>query len=385
MTRTVDTLPALLGGTPTRPDGPPPWPVPDDDVRTALNEVYRSGSWGKYHGDHVQGLEARLAEYHGIRFALSCASGTFAVELALGAVGISAGDEVLMAAYDYPGNFLNIHALGARPVLLDVHPRNLTVVADQIPGAVSPSARALIVSHLHGGMAPMREIVAVAHANGLKVIEDAAQVPGALCQGRKAGVWGDVGTMSFGGSKLLTAGRGGCLLTNHPEIYQRARTLTNRGNQVAPLSELQAAVLLPQLEKLDARNRVRGQNVAYLRNRLARSLVIVPFMNELEETQPAYYKVGFKFDAAACRLSRDRFLAAARAEGLAFDEGFQALHVGRSAKRYRAAGALTEAEKSHHGTIILHHPVLLGELSDMEQIAVAFEKILAHAERLSKL
>jgi perosamine synthetase len=385
MTHRPDSLPALIGGTPVRPEGPPEWPLPDEDILTALEEAYRNGSWGKYHGEYVQRLELRLAEYHGVSFAFSCASGTFAVELALRALGIAQGDEVLLAAYDFPGNFLGVHATGAVPVLADVHPANWNLNAEQLRGALGPSVRALIVSHLHGGMVPMRQVMEIAREMGVKVIEDAAQVPGAICQGRKAGSWGDVGIMSFGGSKLLTAGRGGAILTDQAAVYQRVRAFTNRGNQISPLSELQAAVLLPQLEKLDARNRIRAQNVSLLLQRLRHIRGIRPFANQAGDMEPSYYKLGFQFDAAACRLTRDRFVAAGRAEGIAFDEGFRALHVGRSPRRYRPAGELTEAEKAHRGTILLHHPVLLGTISDIEQIVSAIDKVLAHAKSLSEL
>src|SRR5207245_1882948 len=130
--------------------------------------------------------------------------------------------------------------------------------------AIGPKTRAVIVSHLHGGIVPMSQVMAIAAAHGLRVIEDAAQVPGAIIQGRKAGTWGDVGILSFGGSKLLTAGRGGAILTRQADTYQRARLGLHRGDHLCPLSELQAAVLLPQLDQLDARNRQRTENVRLL-------------------------------------------------------------------------------------------------------------------------
>src|SRR5207253_2448871 len=102
-------LPALLGGPPVRPQGPLPWPVADDDVLHALEAAYRDGSWGRYHGGHVDRLAERLAAYHGVPFVVPCGSGTFAVELALRALKVGPGDEVLLAAYDYGGNFLSVH------------------------------------------------------------------------------------------------------------------------------------------------------------------------------------------------------------------------------------------------------------------------------------
>src|SRR5262249_54776035 len=258
------SLPALLGGTPVRPEGPPPWPPADSAVLDALQAAFRDGSWGKYHGVYVERLEERLQEYLGVEHVVPCGSGTFAVELALRALKVGPGDEVVMAAYDYPGNFLNIHAVGATPVLVDVNPGNWNLNPEALAAAFGPATRAVIVSHLHGGVVPMAEVMALAQAHGVAVIEDAAQCPGALIQGKRAGTWGDAGILSFGGSKLLTAGRGGALLTRHADVHQRARTWLFRGNQVCPLSELQAAVLLPQLDRLDDRNRKRRDSVALL-------------------------------------------------------------------------------------------------------------------------
>lgn len=362
---------------------PPDWPIPDEDIRAALEAAYRDGSWGKYQGGNVARLEERLAAYHGLPFALACGSGTFAVELALRALPIEPGDEVLLAAYDYPGNFLAIHAIGARPVLLDIDPDSWNLDPAQIAPAISPRTRAILVSHLHGGLVPMSAVRACADAHGLRVIEDAAQAPGAMVEGRRAGTWGDAGILSFGGSKLLTAGRGGALLTRHADVHQRARTCQNRGNLVCPLSELQAAVLLPQLAKLDLRNARRTQAVEQLTGLLQGVPGLRPFASKCAG-QPAYYKLGFQFDAAAFGLERARFLAAARAGGVALDEGFAALHVGRSASRFRQVGELAEASKAHGRAVVLHHPLLLGTPDEIAGAARVIAEVQAQAAELSQ-
>jgi dTDP-4-amino-4,6-dideoxygalactose transaminase len=351
-------------------------------VLRALEAAYRDGSWGKYHGRHVERLERRLAEGHAVEFALTCGSGTFAVELALRALKIGPGDEVILSAYDYPGNFLTVHALGARPVLVDVDPDNWNLDPGRLADAVSPTTRAVIASHLHGGMVPMREVMAVAAGHRLKVVEDAAQATGGVVQGRRAGTWGDVGVLSFGGSKLLTAGRGGAIMTRHADVRQRARLWLQRGNHVCPLSELQAAVLAPQLDKLTERTAQRRASALYLSELLRDLPGLRPLVNHTEPTVPGYYKMGFQYDGEAFGLSRDVFVAAARAEGVAIDEGFRGLHVSRSPGRFRAAGDLGEATRAHHGTVVLHHPILLGGLADIDEVAGAFRKVYANAERL---
>lgn len=376
------TLPALLGGPPVRPQGPPPWPVPDDDVRAALDAAYRDGSWGRYHGGNVERLEDRLAEYHGVPHVLTCASGTISVELALRGLGVGPGHEVVLPAYDYTGNFLDVHALGARPVLVDVTSSGATLDLDRLADALGPRTRAVVVSHMHGALAPMRDVMALSAEHGVPVVEDACQTPGAVVQGRRAGAWGDVGVLSFGGSKLLTAGRGGVLLTAHADAAQRIRRFQMRANLISPLSELQAAVLLPQLDKLDAWNERRRAAVARLTDRLRGLPGLRPFASPGVEGESAYYKLGFWYDADAFGLARDLLTRAARAEGVALDVGFPTLHVGRSPTRFRAAGPLDVATRAHYEVVVLHHPVLLGSDADVEEVAAALHKLYAGRQRL---
>lgn len=378
-------LPALRGGPAVRPEGPPDWPAPDPDVREAMARAWADGSWGKYQGGNCDSLESRLQAYHDVEHIVLCGSGTYAVELALRALKVGPGDEVILASYDYPGNFLCIHAVGAQPVLVDVAACHWNLSLEVLDDAVGPATRAMIASHLHGGLVPMGALMAWAASRGLSVIEDAAQVPGAIVQERRAGTWGDAGVLSFGGSKLLTAGRGGALLTAHADVAQRARThLLRAGNLVCPLSELQAAVLLPQLDKLDARNAQRRLAVASLAEQLAGLPGIRPFANSIDDAMPVYYKLGFQFDAEAFGLSRDRLVAAMRAEGIALAEGFPAAHVGRSPRRYRRGSDLAEAERAHRGALVLHHPVLLGEREDLQQVALAWRKVHHHAAMLAE-
>ncbi|MBI3466777.1 MAG: aminotransferase class V-fold PLP-dependent enzyme [Planctomycetes bacterium] len=375
---------AVLGGTAVRPAGPPEWPLADEDVRQRLEAACRDGSWGKYHGEYVNQLEHELARYHGVEFALTCCSGTFAVELALRALKLGHGAEVILSAYDYGGNFLSVLAVGARPVLVELDRNNWNMAPAEIEQAVSPATRAIIVSHLHGGVVPMSQVIEIARRHKLWVVEDAAQMPGARIEGRKAGTWGDVGALSFGGSKLLTAGRGGAVLTSNREIRHRARLFCQRGNHVFPLSELQAAVLLPQLAKLDARNARRAESVQLLASRLQGIPGLRLLRNSTSDTDPGYYKVGFLYDPSDFgATSRDRFVEAARAEGIAFDAGFRSLHIGRSPSRYRRVGDLSEAERAHHGMVVLHHPVLLGTTTDIEEVASAARKLYDHRHELA--
>ena len=375
--------PALLGGPPVRPDGPPDWPAPDPDVFAAVQAAHADGSWGKYLGPNVPRLEELLAESHGVPHAVTCGSGTLAVEVALRAVGVGPGDEVILAAYEFEPSFLTIHKLEARPVLVDVSPANACLDPAAVEAAITPATRAILASHLHGGIVPMSEVMDIAARHSIAVVEDAAQAVGATIEGRPAGTWGDVGVVSFGGSKLLTAGRGGAVLTGHADIFQRARLALGRGvQQWAALSELQAAVLIPQVRKLPEFTAIRDERVRRLRDAIRDVPGLRPFGPAPPDSRPAYYKLGFFLDEEAFGLPRDVFVKALRAEGVAFDPGFRALHVGRAPARYRAAGPLDHAEMAGRSVVGLHHPVLSLGPVDVDQVAAAIRKTYRNAARL---
>lgn len=356
-------------------DGPPPWPLEDDDVRAALLAVYSSGDWGRYHGQSTARLVELLAEMHAVEHAYLCSSGTFAVELALRGLKVGPGDEVILAAYDFSGNFRAIEAVGARPVLVDIDPGNWCLTAESIESGLSECTRAIIVSHLHGGLAPMRAIQSLAAAHRVAVIEDACQSPGAVVQGRLAGTWGDVGVLSFGGSKLLTSGRGGAVLTSRADVLQRIKVYCERGNHAFPMCELQAAVLPAQLEKLAARNHQRRESADWLREECRR----FPFLRSLENPpdsgEPAYYKMAWLYDADAlgCR-PREMFLAAIQAEGVHMDAGFHGF-VKRPESRCRKVGDLVNSARAAETGVLLHHPILLRPRAELEAVVQTLEKI----------
>jgi len=375
--------PALLGGTPVRPAGPPTWPFYDEDIALAVQAAVEDGSWGRYHGPHVPELTRQLAEYQQREHAILTSSGTAAVELALRGLKVGPGDEVILAAYDFKGNYQDVLIVGATPVLIDIDPTNGNMDVAQLEQAVSEITAAIIVSHLHGGMTPMRPVMDFAQAYGLGVIEDACQMPGARIEGHWAGSWGDVGVLSFGGSKLLTAGRGGALVTDRADVAQRISLYTQRGNEAYPLSELQAAALIPQLTKLDGANALRAENVVKLCDELRDVKGLIPLRNIDGDCEPGYYKLGFWYDPAGFDgLSREQFSAAMRAEGIAIDPGFEGLHKIHSARRYRGVGELIQATAAHERMLVLHHPALSGGDREISEITQAVAKTKRYAAEL---
>ena len=366
---------ALHGGSAVISAGPPAWPIRDHDVSAAVESALADGSWGRYHGPHVRQLEQLLGDMHEIPYALTCCSGTFAVELALRGLNVGPNDEVVLAGYDFPGNFRCIEAVGARPVLVDIDPRTWCLDASAVEKAVGPQTRAILASHLHGGIADMEQIRRIADRANLMVVEDACQAPAAQVQGRIAGSWGDVGVLSFGGSKLVSAGRGGAILTGREDVYQRAKIFCERGNHAFPLSELQAATLPPQLHKLAARNARRNESVARLLAATGRLQALRPVATNPAESQPAYYKLAWCYDERQTAISREHFIAMIQAEGVAIDAGFRGF-TRRGTRRCRRSGGLINSQQAADSTVLLHHPVLLAGDTAIDLVAAALNKVL---------
>jgi dTDP-4-amino-4,6-dideoxygalactose transaminase len=206
-------------------------------------------------------------------------------------------------------------------------------------------------------------------------VEDACQAHGAAVQGRIAGTWGDVGVLSFGGSKLLTAGRGGAILTHRSDVLQRVKVYCERGNHAFPMSELQAAVLSPQMEKLAGRNRKRKESAVWLIEECRRFAFLQPVQNPPGAGEASYYKIAWLYDSAAFGgRSRETFLAAVQAEGVPLDAGFRGFSR-RPASRCRKVGDLLHSRRAAEATVVLHHPILLRPRDELELVVAALQKI----------
>ncbi len=418
----MEELPAILGGKPIRPEGPPIWPISDSAIRSAFATASESTSWGVYNGPMLRQLSQEIKEYFQIPFVIFCASGTLAIETVLKSCGVNHESEVILAGYEYEPSLLSILNLGAKPVLLDVYENCPVLDTSHLESAITEKTKAILVSHLHGGIAAMPELNLIAARHKIPVIEDAAQAMGGSLENKKLGTWGDYGILSFGGSKLMSSGRGGAIFCKDQRLFQRLNLLLSRGiQQLAPLSELQAIVLIPQLQQLGIRHQQRARSV----QRLCQKIVNFPgfrtidyshvlskdtfvernislstdqnypidnravpsFQNQETINQtidPGYYKCGFYFDDKTFGLSRSLFIRALRAEGFAFDSGFRSLFSGRSPKRYLAPFPMPQAIQTESKMIILHHPILLETSAFEDEILHAIKKIYALREEIAK-
>jgi len=251
-----------------------------EPIQAAISAVMESQRF--ILGAGVEHFEQRFADYCGARYAIGCASGTDALELALMALDIGPGDEVLTVPFTFFATAGAIMSAGARPVFVDVEPGSFNLDVRQLDHALAthPRVKAILPVHLYGGCADMGPIVELAAAQGIPVIEDAAQAVGAEWLGRRAGNIGTLGCFSFFPTKNLGGfGDGGMLTTNDEDLARKLKALRIHGSiekythqwpgMNSRLDALQAAVLDVKLNHLDDWTRARQRNASLYRGLLS--------------------------------------------------------------------------------------------------------------------
>lgn len=256
-----------------------------EEILRALTEVL--DGMHLFLGPNQQAFEREFAEYCGTADAIGVSNGTDAIELALRALGIGAGDEVITQPNSFIATAEAISAVGATPVFVDVNIHTSTLDPTLLEAAITPRTKAIIPVHLYGRPADMTTIMATARKHGIAVIEDACQAHGAALNGQRAGSLGDLACFSFYFSKNLGAyGEGGAVTTNDPELASKVRLYRDHGSRIryqhevvgrnARLDEIQAAILRIKLRHLDRWNEQRRANAAKLSAALTGTSLILP-------------------------------------------------------------------------------------------------------------
>lgn len=263
---------ALRGGSPVRPQGYPKWPVHDERDVEAVATVVRSGRWGGFPepGPLAAEFAARFAAYQGARHGVVMSNGTVTMEVALKALGIGWGDEVVVPALTFAATPYAVMAAGALPVFCDVTPETLTIDPEQVEAAITPRTRAIMPVHLGHQMADMDRVMEIARRGSLAVVEDCAHAHGQRWRDRGAGSIGELGSFSHQSYKILTAGEGGSLLSGDEALARRAHSLIDCGRPKDDgekeytfganyrLGELHAALLLAALDRFPAQQAERA-------------------------------------------------------------------------------------------------------------------------------
>jgi dTDP-4-amino-4,6-dideoxygalactose transaminase len=303
---------ALFDGTPVRKVPFAPWPSFEADEVEAAAAVLRSGKINYWTGSEGGAFEREFAAYTGCRYAVALANGTLALELALHALDIGPGDEVITTSRTFIASASCAVMRGATPVCADVDRDSGNITADIIRGALTPRTRAVVAVHLAGWPCDMEPILRLARERGLKVIEDCAQAHGATYKGRLVGSLGDAAAFSFCQDKIMTTGgEGGMLTTNHPDIWERAWSFKDHGKSYRAahhredasgfrwlhesfgtnwrLTEMQSALGRALLPKLDARVDRRRENAATLSEHFA-AIPALRVTTPPHEVRHSYYK-----------------------------------------------------------------------------------------------
>ncbi|MDP2248421.1 MAG: DegT/DnrJ/EryC1/StrS aminotransferase family protein [Nitrosomonadales bacterium] len=396
---------AIDGGAPVNRQPFKPWPYYEEDEMAAVRSCMLSGKVNYWTGDECRNFETEYAEYVGVKHAIALTNGTVALELALYALGIGEGDEVITTCRTFIASASCAVMRGAKPVVVDVDRVNQNITLDTIKKAVTPKTKAIIAVHLAGWPCDMDPILEFANGIGIKVIEDCAQAHGATYKGRPVGSFGHVAAFSFCQDKIIsTGGEGGVMLTNDTKLWKKAWAFKDHGksydavhNHEHPvgfrwlhesfgtnwrMTELQGAIGRLQLEKLPAWFKKRNENAAILSS----GFLDIP---GLRVTLPsadighAYYKYYVFAEQGQLKdgWSRDKILNAINAEGIpCFTGSCGEIYLEKSFQdaKYAPVSPLPVArELGETSLCFLVHPTL--DASDMEKTVLAVRKVMAES------
>lgn len=427
---------ALSGGLPVRTKGFPTWPVHDKTEETALLEVLHSGRWWRFsYGEGVELKEpeagqprSKVAEFqdlfaraHDSKYGIACANGTAAIEIALKALGIGPGDEVIVPPYTFVATATAVLAVNAIPIFADIEADTLNLDPAAVEAAITPRTKAIIPVHFAGHAADMDALLAIARKHDLRVVEDAAHAHGARWKGKALGSFGDAATFSFQASKNMTAGEGGLITTQDQQVAALCESYLWAGREPGRpwyehhrlgwnyrITEFQAAILLQQLRRLPEQLTTRMENGTFLNRELGAIPGIQPLRILDGVDVHSFHIYVFRIDEKELGISRKTFMRALAAEGIPCFGGYEHplyqnpmfLNKNFSPKKgwpftgehynvpldYASfAEKCPNSERACQETVWLEHRLLLGSQEDMRDIVNAVLKVIENRDELAAL
>ncbi len=422
--------PAILGGPKTRLRPFAPHPVIGAEERREVLKVLKTGQLSGFiakpgeaflGGPQVKRLETMFGERFGAAHAIAMNSATSALHAALWALGVEPGDEVIVTPYTMSASAAAILMCGGLPVFADIEERTYGLDPAAIESKITPRTKAIVVVHLWGHSARMKEIMGIARKYKLKVLEDCAQSPAAEYHGKLVGVLGDAGVYSLNQHKTITTGEGGVAVTRDPKLALRMQLVRNHGEVVAPqmpeakglcvlgwnyrMTELEASVGIGQMNKLDRLTDHRRELAQELTRLLVgREGLVLPL--EEKACKHVYFVYPIRYQAAITRLPRRLFIQALAAEGIPFGEGYvRPIYLdsiyqnkrifdksrypfdrmtGKNIKNYRP-GSCPITERLYADELVMtglcRYPLLRRDMSD---IANAIHKVLDAADAICR-
>lgn len=412
---------ALRGGKKVREAPFPKHPIITDEEKNAVLDVLESGNLSTFiaspgeqflGGKKIREFERKFADYIGIKHAIAFNSATSALHAAVVSVGVKPGEEIIVPPYTFTSTATAALMHNAIPVFSDVKNDIYCLDPTKLKDVVSSLSRAIIPVHLFGHPCDMDEIIQFAQQHDLRVIEDCAQAPGAKYKGKNVGTMGDCGVFSFQETKNMMTGEGGMLVSNNEEIAKTAQMVRNHGEVLLStqkertykseilgwgyrMTELEAAIGIVQLSRLDKMNEERIKLCQYLSEKLKK---IGGFEHTAYEfVKHVYYVYAFSYDQNEVGIPRDKLCEAVRAEGIPLFGGYvrplylNPLYTERRAfafKNYNGNAKYTKGicpvTESLHEENLIMTPVCRppATLSDMDDIVRAIVKVIENKDEL---
>lgn len=380
-----------------------------------LAEVLGSGRWA-YDGPVESEFGRRFAELQTARYGLCVANGTVALQLALEALDIGVGDEVIVPGFTWQATVATVVDVNAMPVLVDADPETYCPDPSLVEAAITPRTRAIVVVHLYNSLTDMDRILEIARRHGLYVVEDCAHSHGSRWRGQGVGSIGDIGTFSFQASKTLTAGEGGFVTTNDEALYERLYSLRNCGRRREGardenwrpiqsgnyrMTEWQAAVLLCQLGRFEEQMERKEQNARMLDEALGEIPGVEPMKLHPQVTRRNLYGYVLRYDEREFEgFSVGAFRKALSEEtGLAFEPPYRPLNTSplyrpRTKRRHRLSEeywdridpsrySLPVAEHAYRNEAVrVLHQALLADPGELALVPEAVLRLHEHASDL---
>jgi dTDP-4-amino-4,6-dideoxygalactose transaminase len=404
---------ALFGGNKAKQKPFPDWPQFDDNERRALEEVLESRVWWRTPGTKTLEFENEFAKYHGARYGVAVTNGTAALEVAMAALGVNYGDEVIVPDFTFVATASAVLFANALPVLVDVDTGTYCLDSGLAEAAITPRTKAIIAVHMGGHPADLDRLPEIARKHGIHLIEDASHAHGSEWRGRKIGTFGTAATFSFQSSKLMTAGEGGIVISNDDGFERQARSVHDCGRVPGEwfyshfiygsnyrLSEWQGAVLKVQLSRLEEQTVHRQRNGRLLDQELSQIPGVTPQKCDSRCTRNGQYAYIFQVDTRHfAGISMDNFIAALNAEGIPTQASYPPLHELDCFRNgeYRKCLSGAQATEKHAflqqtfpgtqraawETVWIPQFALLGDDEDMSEIVAAIRKIQENAASIA--
>lgn len=416
---------ALLGGKSIRSNSWPKWPRADIGTERYLLDVLHSGRWAISGMNNGKDLYERqfsdaFARYEGVNYCVPVCNGSASLVIALQALGVDYGSEVLVPGLVWVACASTVARIGAIPILVDIEPETLCMSVQAAREAITERTKAIMLVHLYCGMGDLDAFMGLSNETRLPILEDCSQAHGGSWNGKRVGSFGSIGAFSTQDSKMLTSGEGGITVTDDYDLYSKLQQFRGDGRSYRSghvemghphleevgavqghnycMSEFQAAILLDRLSHLDEENRIRESNAEYLQKQLAEIGDITPVRRLPQVTTATYYHFCVRLNREAfCGLDIEIIRQALMAELNIYMEPvddplnknpiYNPLRSNRTSPEHRQAlnpsrFELPNARKAREECLTFPHFALLGDKKDMDDIASAFGKVKKNCHKL---